>query len=880
MRHDKITVAMMILMLMLSTLAGCTGNDEGDDDDDTSPGTTQNDADGDGIPDLLDLCADTLADADVDSTGCEVVADTDADDDGVEDADDSCPNTPAGANVDTDGCEIAAPTDSDGDGVYDDDDQCANTPSGDNVDVTGCTIAPTVDVKIGLLSPQTGAMSAIAQDVENSVSLAISQMNDEQSAYHFILSIADSACDGQTAATAAQEMVNSGVVGIIGAACDDATLGAMDVAKTNSIPLISYASTSNLLSIANDDGFLWRVVASTSFQGIAAGTWAQLAQVESVAVLANDGAVDQSIAAAFEATMISAGATVCYSSTYAVGTTDFAVDISAISSANCGGLMMISGFADGKAIIEELDVQGLLGEEGITVVGHEGIGNEAFIDEFSDPAILDGIYGSRVSVMSQTFEGLTYENDYSNAYGSAPGQYGPEAFDATNVLLESIIEAGSTIGTDINSQILTTGTEYDGASGQFSFLANGDIPGEEYEFWKFTNEDTGVRFEIVATWSPYNGIWSTCRSTSPNVQIGLLAPQTGAHSTGAEGYARGLELALMLVNVQQRDVCFIAISEDTESTTAGAGVAAQALVDNGVVGIVGASRCDETIAAKDVAVDNKITMISYACTSPELTTLDDGSDTYGSGYVWRTIHSDAWPADAAAAYATEKGLTDLAIYRVDDDAGQVLADSMTSAMNGSICADITFTPGSLGSSAGAATCDSIAVFADLSDSIAIVDDLRSNGFTGTIIGSEHMGTDTFKNAITSSTENIVVLDLAAAASESSLSKAFNIAFMMNYGISPTPFSQESADAGLLIALAYMYGYGAGLNPLVNSEYINWFIAAIADNYGGASGLLTVDSSTGDMSSKGMFEVFEYQTDGSLNLNYLWNPKDGMTTSTS
>jgi hypothetical protein len=48
----------------------------------------------------------------------------------------------------------------------------------------------------------------------------------------------------------------------------------------------------------------------------------------------------------------------------------------------------------------------------------------------------------------------------------------------------------------------------------------------------------------------------------------------------------------------------------------------------------------------------------------------------------------------------------------------------------------------------------------------------------------------------------------------------------------------------------------------------------------SSGLLTVDSSTGDMSSKGMFEVFEYQTDGSLNLNYLWNPKDGMTTPTS
>lgn len=880
MRHDKITVAMMILMMMISTLVGCVGNDdEKDDIDDGGDGTqtTLNDLDGDGIADLLDRCADTPTGVTVDSTGCEVVVDTDADDDGVEDANDSCPNTPSGVEVDADGCEITAPVDSDGDGVYDEDDQCANTPTGDNVDATGCTIAPAVDVKIGLLSPQTGAMAAISADVENSVSLAISQMNDEQSVYNFILTIGDSGCDGQTASAAAQQMVDSGVVGIVGAACDDATLAALDVAKANSIPLISYASSSAQLNTVNDDGFLWRVIASTSYQGVAAATWAQLAQIESVAILANDGVVDQSIAAAFEQTMIDAGATICYSNTYSVGATNFTTDVAAIKNANCGGLMMISEFVDGKAIIEELETQELLGEEGITIVGHEGIGNEAFIDEFSDPSILDGIYGSKIANLPQTFEGLTFSNDYLDVYGAQPGQYAAEAFDATNILLQAV-EISGTSATTPNAEIMAVGGDYSGASGDFSFLANGDIPGAEYDFWKFTSETTGVIFETVATWGPYNGIWSSCRNTAPNVQIGLLSPDTGEHSVGSEGYARGLELALMLVNVQQRDVCFIAISEDTESNTASAATAAQTLVDNGVVGIVGASECDETVAATDVAVANKITMISYACTSPELTSLDDGSDNYGNGYVWRTIQSDSWPADAAAAYATEQNFTNVAIYRVDDADGQLLADSMATAMGGALCADITFTPGSVGNSASAASCDAIAVFADMSDSAIIVDDLRANGFTGTIMGSEHMGSEDFRNAISSSTDDIVVLNLAAGAAESSLSKAFNIAFMMNYDTMPTMFSQESADAGLLIALAYMYGYNAGLNPQVNSEYINWFIPAIADSYGGASGLLTVDSDNGDMISKGMFEVLEYQTDGSLALNYYWNPKDGITTS--
>ena len=91
------------------------------------------DSDKDGVADYLDKCANTPAGVKVDATGCPI----DSDGDGVEDSRDRCPNTPRGVKVNAEGC----PMDSDGDGVTDDADRCPNTPAGTRVDASGCPVA-------------------------------------------------------------------------------------------------------------------------------------------------------------------------------------------------------------------------------------------------------------------------------------------------------------------------------------------------------------------------------------------------------------------------------------------------------------------------------------------------------------------------------------------------------------------------------------------------------------------------------------------------------------------------------------------------------------------------------------------------------------------
>jgi len=90
------------------------------------------DADKDGVPDYLDKCPSTPEGVEVDENGCPV----DADKDGVPDYQDACPDTPEGMPVDHKGC----PIDDDHDGVTDALDKCPDTPSGVTVDVNGCPV--------------------------------------------------------------------------------------------------------------------------------------------------------------------------------------------------------------------------------------------------------------------------------------------------------------------------------------------------------------------------------------------------------------------------------------------------------------------------------------------------------------------------------------------------------------------------------------------------------------------------------------------------------------------------------------------------------------------------------------------------------------------
>ena len=116
----------------------CAETASGKTVDENGCADSQKDTDGDGLTDDLDNCADTPEGASVDENGC-ADSQKDTDGDGVTDDKDTCADTPEGAKVDANGCADSQ-KDTDGDGVTDDLDNCPDTPEGALADENGCEI--------------------------------------------------------------------------------------------------------------------------------------------------------------------------------------------------------------------------------------------------------------------------------------------------------------------------------------------------------------------------------------------------------------------------------------------------------------------------------------------------------------------------------------------------------------------------------------------------------------------------------------------------------------------------------------------------------------------------------------------------------------------
>ncbi|MBI64592.1 MAG: hypothetical protein CL778_04885 [Chloroflexi bacterium] len=346
--------------------------------------------------------------------------------------------------------------------------------------------------KIGLLSPQTGPIAVYAPGFQDAANVAIAELNDNEDGNVFELVIQDSGCDGTQAATATQTLVDSGVVGIVGAACSGATLGAIAVASEAGIPMVSYASTSPAVTTASDNGYLFRVVPSDAQQAIALTAVVSDAGDSNPAILYMTNDYGSGLADNFQANWSGSACT-----TNAYDPTEGSYDASTIAQsvidAGCDSAVLVSYATDGASIIEALKSQGFEG----TIYGADGIADAAFVEAFTDASAVTGIVATKPRPGKDSTAKSTFDSAYKDAGGNAEGIYTGETYDAVKIVAHAALEGGDNIRADIK----TIGTGYDGASGVHTFDSNGDVSGTGYEVCDFNPE-----FSCSRVWTAESGL--------------------------------------------------------------------------------------------------------------------------------------------------------------------------------------------------------------------------------------------------------------------------------------------------------------------------------------------------------------------------------------
>ena len=119
------------------------------------------------------------------------------------------------------------------------------------------------EIKVGILLGFTGIVESLTPSMADSAELAFNEIsNDEELSKQikFKLQRADTGCNNiKFAKNSATQLINDGIVAIIGAACPDIT---MEIAKNILVPkkiiMISPADSSNELIKLNDNDFLFR----------------------------------------------------------------------------------------------------------------------------------------------------------------------------------------------------------------------------------------------------------------------------------------------------------------------------------------------------------------------------------------------------------------------------------------------------------------------------------------------------------------------------------------------------------------------------------------------------------------------------------------------
>lgn len=159
-------------------------------------------------------------------------------------------------------------------------------------------------------------------------------------------------------------------------------------------------------------------------------------------------------------------------------------------------------------------------------------------------------------------------------------------------------------------------------------------------------------------------------SDAKGLKIGSLLPATGDLASVGQPMPQAIQLLTDTVNqcggVNGEPVTFIAEDDQTDPNAGLVGMTKLSEVDR-VGGVVGSFASSVSSAAVDVAVRNKVMMISPGSTSPVFT--ENAKTGKYNGYWARTAPPDTYQAQALAKLASERGFKRVATIVINNDYG-------------------------------------------------------------------------------------------------------------------------------------------------------------------------------------------------------------------
>ena len=725
---------------------------------------------------------------------------------------------------------------------------------------------PAVTIKLGFLNDATGPIAQFAAPFTFAWGAAMDDLNAMGDDYVFEVIEADSGCDGQMAGTAAQSLVDAGVVAVAGAACSGASMGANAVLSAAGIPMISYASTSPALSDATAYPHFYRIVPSDALQGQAAADMIMASGVSNTAVVHMTNAYGAGLA---DAVALNLGEdNVCLQAGYEETATDFQSAVQAVMDAGCDSVFLGSYSADGATIVETMAAMGAA----IPIFSADGMAGEAALADYTNPAAANGIEVTRpraAAAGAGVFAAACADDPVCST-----GIFTSEAYDAVMMIGHAaMMEDGENMGTHVPM----VGDAYAGDSGTHTFLDNGDVGGSGYDVCTFAHVPTfGEYFNCDRMWEAGGAGVTAAPFMGATIKIGFLNDATGPIAVYANGFVAASQIALGLANTigYSNNVQFEIVYADSGCDSTMGGAAAQTLVDAGVWGVVGAACSGASMGANAVLSAAGIPQVSYASTSPAL------SDATAYPSFYRVVPSDAFQGSVVAEVMTADAQDNVAVIHMTNAYGSGLADAFVANMDSaSICTQIGYEETATDFSTIVSTvvndgCTSVMMVSYAADGAMLIEEMSLQGFTGAIYGADGIAEVGLAAdmADKSLVDGVIATKPAAAGGMTTVGMVFAAQCMANPDCAGGIYTAEAFDAVYIVAFA---AFTALATPGITPDMA---IAGTGNGLEGASGGITF-MANGDVPAAG-FCIGEFSHDASTDtVSYdcarNWDPVNGI-----
>jgi neutral amino acid transport system substrate-binding protein len=379
---------------------------------------------------------------------------------------------------------------------------------------SGVNTPTTSGLKIGSLLPTTGDLASIGQQMAPAVPLLVETVNacGGVNGKPVTLVAVDDQTDPKAGAAGMTKLASvDQVAGVVGSFASSVSTAAVSIAVQSKVMLISPGSTSPIFTEkakkGDFKGFWARTVPPDSYQGPALAEVAKKRNLKRVStiVINNDYGVgfEKAFVQAFE----KSGGTIVNKNNpvrYDPKATTFETEATAAFAGKPDAVLGVFYVETGSLLLKSAYQQGL--SKGVQVMLTDGMKSDEFpgqVGKASDGKyIVSGAIGTVPGSDGKALDAL--KKLWKEKKGGSPGEFAPQSWDATALLVlaaqaakentgvgiaNKIREVADAPGTEVTDvceglKLLKEGKDinYQGASGNVDIDANGDVIGV-YDVW-------------------------------------------------------------------------------------------------------------------------------------------------------------------------------------------------------------------------------------------------------------------------------------------------------------------------------------------------------------------------------------------------------------